>query len=156
MTFNPWYWSMNLSSNGQGVICGRGVPVRSESETIASTSENYEHCDKTSSNRFYSHNTARISPWKSVSMKRVLRRKARAQEGSRCSMIDSRCESEEVIDLRVSSVKHVKKTFYSWNTHICRSAIVLYLFAGHLPLNEIYTISRCYNISQFYCIGRTS
>lgn len=46
--------------------------------------------------------TARTSPWKSESRNLVLRRKARAHAGSRCSTTDMRCESKYAICLNMN------------------------------------------------------
>ena len=56
--------------------------------------------------------TARISPWKSGSMNLVRLRNARAQEGSRCSSTDSRCESayEMVLTIPLINISSFKLT----------------------------------------------
>ena len=60
----------------------RGITVREEKEGLE-----------------YVLITARTSPWKSESRNLVLRRKARAHAGSRCSTTDMRCESRYAICL---------------------------------------------------------
>lgn len=80
--------------------------------------------------------TARISPWKSGSVKRVLLSNAFVHAGSRCSMTDIRWANEQATwlhALRQSSnrIKGNWRTTYSWS-----SIIFWYRWIGHRPRRE--------------------
>jgi hypothetical protein len=130
ITSSPWKRSMDLSNNGQGVICGSGCPVRSAVDIIA-VLDIHQTVLYTVVNLLM---TARMSPWKFVSSNLVRRKNALDQEGSRCSIVDMRCDSAIAICLVLLSIRY-RPCMYP-KTHDWMSRTAKYRFAGHFPRNE--------------------
>lgn len=102
-TWRPGCCEMNLSSRGQGVTCGRGMPVRNAVEIKPGWCGINFYRQRARSSGKHAQRTANTSPWKSDSRNLVRRKNALDHSTSRCSVTTRKWDSKYAISLSRTS-----------------------------------------------------